>query len=80
LCRPSAITPTKAVIPFSGRWCGTESVANEQPLPLNPTSVQNKSAARSMSFLKEIENYVNKRAIGVALAQSLFFIAKLNHI
>ncbi|EGR0760845.1 hypothetical protein ETS21_18230 [Vibrio parahaemolyticus] len=35
---------------------GDKSIANEQPVPLNPTSAQNKSAARFMSFLKEIEN------------------------
>ncbi|TOH25812.1 hypothetical protein CGI85_23520, partial [Vibrio parahaemolyticus] len=33
---------------------GDKSIANEQPVPLNPTSAQNKSAARFMSFLKEI--------------------------
>lgn len=34
---------------------GDKSIANEQPVPLTPTSAQNKSAARFMSFLKEIE-------------------------
>ncbi|OOX42068.1 hypothetical protein BJL76_18065 [Vibrio parahaemolyticus] len=58
----------------------TESIASEQPVPLNPTSAQNKSAARFMSFLKEIENRAIKRVIRGDLAQSLFFIAKLNHI
>ncbi|MBM4924479.1 hypothetical protein HYO35_02775 [Vibrio parahaemolyticus] len=58
----------------------TESIANEQPVPLNPTSAQNKSAARFMSFLKKVENRAIKRVIGGDLAQSLFFIAKLNHI
>jgi len=38
------------------------------------------SPKRFMSFLKEIENEVNKRVIAGALAQSLFFIASLNHI
>ncbi len=33
---------------------GDKSIANEQPVPLNPTSAQNKSPARFMSFLKEI--------------------------
>ncbi|CAH1542710.1 hypothetical protein THOG05_40327 [Vibrio rotiferianus] len=33
-----------------------ESTANDQPVTLTPTSAQNKSAARSMSFLKEVEN------------------------
>ncbi len=33
---------------------GDKSIANEQPVPLTPTSAQNKSAARFMSFLKEI--------------------------
>ncbi len=59
---------------------GDKSIANEQPVPLTPTSAQNKSAARFMSFLKEIENRAIKRVIGGDLAQSLFFIAKLNHI
>uniref|UniRef100_UPI000AAA8DE6 hypothetical protein n=1 Tax=Vibrio campbellii TaxID=680 RepID=UPI000AAA8DE6 len=38
------------------------------------------SPKRFIYFLKDTENYVNKRTIGVALAQILFFIAKLNHI
>jgi hypothetical protein len=38
------------------------------------------SPKRFISFLKETENYVNKRVIAGALAQGLFFIAKLNHI
>ncbi|EGR0924032.1 hypothetical protein EIB96_15550 [Vibrio parahaemolyticus] len=59
---------------------GDKSIANEQPVPLTSTSAQNKSAARFMSFLKEIENRTIKRVIGGDLAQSLFFIAKLNHI
>ncbi|KOE74654.1 hypothetical protein CGH80_00965 [Vibrio parahaemolyticus] len=58
----------------------TESIANEQPVPLTPTSAQNKSPARFMSFLKEIENRAIKKVIGGDLAQCLFFIAKLNHI
>ncbi|EGR3195691.1 hypothetical protein DC899_06720, partial [Vibrio parahaemolyticus] len=57
---------------------GDKSIANEQPVPLNPTSAQNKSAARFMSFLKEIENRAIKKVIGGDLAQCLFFIAKLN--
>ncbi|EMN7356991.1 hypothetical protein WB890_002633 [Vibrio parahaemolyticus] len=59
---------------------GDKSIANEQPVPLTPTSAQNKSAAHFMSFLKEIENRAIKRVIGGDLAQSLFFIEKLNHI
>ncbi|EGR2842805.1 hypothetical protein DMV94_10195 [Vibrio parahaemolyticus] len=59
---------------------GDKSIANEQPVPLNPTSAQNKSPARFMSFLKEIENRAIKKVIGGDLAQCLFFIAKLNHI
>ncbi|ABU74478.1 hypothetical protein VIBHAR_06587 [Vibrio campbellii ATCC BAA-1116] len=31
-----------------------------------------------MSFLEEIENYVNKSVIAGALAQSLFFIYRIN--
>ncbi|TNY72920.1 hypothetical protein CGK63_13040 [Vibrio parahaemolyticus] len=58
----------------------TESIANEQPVPLSPRSAQNKSPKRFISFLKEIENRAIKRVIGGDLAQSLFFIAKLNHI
>ncbi|XYC15191.1 hypothetical protein ACSTJ9_18900 [Vibrio parahaemolyticus] len=49
---------------------GDKSIANEQPVPFNPTSAQNKSAARFMSFLKEIENRAIKRVIGGDLAQS----------
>ncbi|HIF6143846.1 hypothetical protein WOB81_12830 [Vibrio parahaemolyticus] len=56
---------------------GDKSIANEQPVPLNPTSAQNKSAARFMSFLKEIENRAIKRVIGGDLAQSLFFYSKI---
>ncbi len=59
---------------------GDKSIANEQPVPLNPTSAQNKSPARFMYFLKEIENRAIKKVIGGDLAQCLFFIAKLNHI
>ncbi len=51
---------------------GDKSIANEQPVPLNPTSAQNKSPARFMSFLKEIENRAIKKVIGGDLAQCLF--------
>tara|TARA_Y100001960_G_scaffold241939_1_gene255817 strand:- start:2323 stop:2589 length:267 start_codon:yes stop_codon:yes gene_type:complete len=58
----------------------TESTVREQSTQLSLTSFQKKSPKRFISFLISIENEAFKRVIGVALAQSLFFIAKLNHI